>query len=92
MNSEVEQFVKGYLIERGASFSEANWQDYDFVASGVIDSFEILSFILELNERYNLRIRPEDFVGADYNRVGKLVAWIESTTDKPANTNAGGRH
>ena len=77
MNTEIASFVKNYLSERGASFSEEDWQDFDFVASGVIDSFEILSFLLVLNDRYALQLRPEDFVGADYNRVGKLVSYIE---------------
>jgi len=77
MNIEIANFVKTYLVERGASLDEESWQDFDVVSSGVIDSFEILSFLLVLNNRYAIGIRPEDFVGADYNRLGRLVEYIE---------------
>lgn len=80
MNSEIAEFVKNYLIERGAEINEENWQEYDFISSGVIDSFEILSFLLVLNERYGVKIRPQDFVGTDYKHIGKLVEFVDANT------------
>ena len=82
--SEIAAFVKNYLIERGAEIADHNWRDFDFVSSGVIDSFEILSFLLVINDRYALRIRPEDFVDGNFHLVGGLVNYIESNMEDMA--------
>jgi len=76
MELNAQEFVINYLIERGAMLDEDNWRSYDFVSSGVIDSFETLSFLLVLKETFSVDIMPEDFIDNDYKCLGNLVDYI----------------
>jgi len=80
--SEAEQFVKNYLIERGADPDPIQWREYDMIASGIIDSFETLSFILEINTRFHLSIAAHDFIDSGLNKVGTLVKYVEKNERK----------
>lgn len=74
----VQEFVLKYLVERGAEIDLLRPLEYDFIRSGVIDSFETLSFLLVLREEFGVEIHPEDFVDNDYCTVGNLVSAIKS--------------
>ena len=74
----IERFVVDYLAERGADIDPSDPLGYDFVSSGVIDSFETLAFLLVLEESFEVKIKPEDFLDNDYRIVGKLIEAIIS--------------
>ena len=73
----VKVFLCQYLTDRGADIDESYWRDYDFVSAGVIDSFELLSFILEVSEKFHIEIQPEDFIEKNLKILGNMVAYIE---------------
>ncbi len=73
----IKDFVLDYLIERGADVSESNYEEFDFVKSGVIDSFEVMAFMLEIQEAYGIRLEPEDFIEKELRFTGKLVSYLE---------------
>lgn len=77
MNSTIE-FIIDYLAERGAELSADNYQGFDFIASGIIDSFETLTFLLVLEKEFGVRVQPEDFIDKEYRYVEKLADFIES--------------
>lgn len=77
----VKEFVVEYLVERGADLDDQNYDDYDFLKSGVIDSFETMAFLLSIEEIYGVRIEPDDFLNKELRRVSKLVAYIDASVD-----------
>ncbi|TVZ38564.1 hypothetical protein P886_2936 [Alteromonadaceae bacterium 2753L.S.0a.02] len=77
MNS-IETFITEYLVERGAALTADNWQNFDLISSGVIDSFEALSFLLVINNKYGTHIKPHEFSSQGFNRLGNLVEYLIS--------------
>lgn len=72
------EFVVEYLVERGADLDEKNYGTYDFLKSGVIDSFETMAFLLSIEEILGVRIEPEDFLNKELRYVSKLVAYLDA--------------
>lgn len=52
-------------------------QDKDLLASGIIDSFEIVNLVVELEERFDIEIDPELVVPENFQTVDAIVALIE---------------
>lgn len=55
-----------------------NYGTYDFLKSGVIDSFETMAFLLSIEEILGVRIEPEDFLNKELRYVSKLVAYLDA--------------
>lgn len=52
-------------------------QDKDLLASGIIDSFEIVNLVVELEESFDVEIDPELVVPENFQTVDAIVALME---------------
>ena len=52
-------------------------EDKDLLAAGLIDSFEIVNLVVELEETFDIEIDPELVVPENFQTVDKIVALID---------------
>lgn len=59
---------------------EFNYTDSeDFIADGLLDSFDIISLISILEEKYNIKIDGLDIVPENFASVDSIIALIEKS-------------
>ena len=49
----------------------------DLISSGVIDSFEVVNIVMELEEAFDIEIDAEQVVAENFQTVDKIVALLE---------------
>lgn len=69
---QLETFLKQFLLERGVILTE-DWQSYDFIGSGHLDSFEILTMVVSLETHFQLSIPAELLANSNNALLGKFV-------------------
>ena len=47
------------------------------IDGGVLDSLDIVTLVTELNDAFDIEIRPSDLVPANFNSVDAMLAMIE---------------
>ena len=47
------------------------------IAEGILDSFDIVSLVGELNEAFDIEIRPSDLVPENFNSAAAMLALVE---------------
>ncbi|MCH5270296.1 MAG: acyl carrier protein [Lachnospiraceae bacterium] len=52
--------------------------DADLLETGIIDSFEIVNIVMELEEAFNIEIDPELITSINFQTVNAIVDMIES--------------
>lgn len=73
-------FVERFHIERPSA-------DTDLLESGILDSFQFVELVLELEQRFGLRIKLEDIELDDLrtlSRIARLVAANGAAAETPA--------
>ena len=79
MNKELKRilsYVLNYLSARGATIPTKGIEDFNYVDSGVIDSFEILSFIMEIQNEFEIKLTPEDLQEERIKTIGGIAGMI----------------
>ena len=79
MNKELNRilsYVLNCLSARGATIPTNGFEDFNYVDSGVIDSFEILSFIMEIQNEVEIKLTPEDLQEERIKTVGGIASMI----------------
>jgi acyl carrier protein len=59
-----------------------NINKFDFMSSGHIDSIEILKFNFEIEDKFNISIKPNESVKKSYRTIGGLSSMIERKLSK----------
>jgi acyl carrier protein len=75
------------LLERGGPVpgdGEPARRNYRYLDAGHVSSFEIISYILELEEHFDIRFSPEDTQSDAFRTVGGLADMIESKRNSTA--------
>ena len=70
---EIKQFIVGYLPQEHAV------EDIDalnFVDSGPLDSFGILSMVMDVESRFSVKLTPAELLNEESKTVGGLVQLI----------------
>lgn len=57
---------------------ERNIESKRLVSDGILDSFDIISLILELEEAFDIEIDPEDVIMENFESVNAIAALVES--------------
>lgn len=52
--------------------------DVDLLAAGIIDSFEIVNMVVELEEAFEIEIDPELVIPENFQKVDAIVKLVES--------------
>jgi acyl carrier protein len=69
---KLDEFFQAFFEQRGVILPEL-WQDYDFVAAGVLDSFEILTMIMALEVKLGVHI-PATLIADPNNATLGMLA------------------
>jgi len=81
MKQDLIHSVQQFLLERGVFVEDADIAEYDFVAAGALDSFEILSLIMSLETEYGISVPPELMVDSENAKVGNLATALVKLND-----------
>lgn len=52
------------------------------IAGGILDSFDIVSLVGELNEAFDIEIQPTDLVPENFNSAAAILALVEKLQDE----------
>lgn len=75
-------------MEELMSILEELRPDVDFenetglIADGILDSFDIVSLVTQLNEAFDIEIRPSDLVPDNFNSAAAMLALVEKLQDE----------
>ena len=75
---EVKQFILGYLPEESRT-GEVN--TLNFVDSGLLDSFGILTMVMDIESRFSVKLSPEILLKAEAKTVQGLASLVVSEMD-----------
>jgi len=71
-------FFHDFLMNRGIEKSPHELQSFNFIGSGRLDSFEVLTMIMELEMHTGLKLTPEELVDESNATVEGLVTTLLS--------------
>lgn len=74
--SQLKTFFNDFLLERGVRVEGGRLKDFNFVASGLLDSFEILSMIINIESEFGIKVTPEELIDKQNSTVGGLMSTI----------------
>jgi acyl carrier protein len=66
LRSKIEKILADILPE--IDYSEST----DFVSEGLLDSFDIITLVTELDETFNVSIEGKDIVAANFSSIDKI--------------------
>jgi acyl carrier protein len=73
LEKELALFFKEFLMERGIELIKDNLDDFNFVDSGLLDSFEILTMIIAIETEYSLVVLPDELLDSNNSTVKGLM-------------------
>ncbi|WP_440055625.1 acyl carrier protein [Pseudoalteromonas sp. T1lg65] len=80
MQAELIAFFEHFLESRGVTVSDQQLLAFNFVQSGLLDSFEILSMVMQLETEFGVSLSPEE-LSAQQNATVKGL--IDTLCQKP---------
>lgn len=75
-SDQLTDFFLRFLLARGVELDAQKLADFNFVESGLLDSFEILSMIIELETEFGLSLSPEELSDTQHASVGGLMTTL----------------
>ena len=60
--------------------SDIKNDDTDLLASGLLDSFDIVNLVSQLEEAFSVEIEPTDIVPENFRTVAAIAALMERST------------
>ncbi|MBH0042958.1 acyl carrier protein [Pseudoalteromonas sp. SWXJZ10B] len=84
MNETKQALVKSiqqFIFERGVIIEDTDIENYNFVAAGELDSFEILSLIMNLETEFDISVPPELLVSPENAKIGSLASALMKLND-----------
>ncbi len=73
---ESKETVKRILVQLKKSM-EKNLESEGLVSDGILDSFDIISLITELEGTFDIEIGPEDVTSENFESVETITALVE---------------
>ena len=52
------------------------------ITDGVLDSFDIVALVGELNDAFDIEIKPSDLIPANFNSAKAIAALVEKLMDE----------
>ena len=80
MNENIFAFIV-LLLEKHGPFPEDDEKGmlaYRFLETGHIDSFQLNEFIMEIEDRYNIALSPEDIQSENFRSIGGLIEIVKN--------------
>jgi acyl carrier protein len=77
MNSaELKSFFSDFLEQRGVEVAVGDIEQYNFVEEGALDSFELLSMILQIESQFGVKVTPSELMDESNAQLGALINTI----------------
>ncbi|NKC18136.1 hypothetical protein CWC29_004665 [Pseudoalteromonas sp. S4498] len=75
MPSETQllEFFHTFLLARGVAVKSEQLQSFNFMESGLLDSFEMLSMVMQIETDFGVRLTPEQMLRPGSATVGGLI-------------------
>ncbi|WP_462154920.1 hypothetical protein [Pseudoalteromonas piscicida] len=75
MPSETQllEFFHTFLLARGVAVKSEKLQSFNFMESGLLDSFEMLSMVMQIETDFGVCLTPEQMLRPDSATVGGLI-------------------
>ncbi|NOU50785.1 acyl carrier protein [Pseudoalteromonas sp. JBTF-M23] len=76
-NEALYSFFQDFFEARGVILP-TEIEDYNFIASGVLDSFEVLSLIMQIELEFSVSFSPEELLDEKNASIGGLISSIQA--------------
>lgn len=83
--NQLRQFFHDFLAERGVDIEAEKLLKFHFVDSGLLDSFEILSMIMQLETVFTVQFTPEELADGQMATVHGLIQAVLAKSGDLAN-------
>lgn len=75
MINSIYDFFYQFLTDRGISIERDSVADFELIRSGLLDSFDLMSLLMEIELAFNCKLSPEQLLGKHKVReLAELVA------------------
>lgn len=74
----IKEYILEYLQKNYDIEEQDNINDFNFIESGYVDSIGLISFIAEIEEKYDIEFSDEEIMTDSFCTIGGLVEIIES--------------
>lgn len=71
--------MKEKIIEILSGLNPKIQDGINLISESVIDSFEVVNIVMELEEAFDIEIDPEDVIAENFETVDAIVALVEKT-------------
>ena len=75
--TNTEQTIFELLQRHGPIRDFGRIHEYRFFDNGLINSINLMAFIIDVEERFDIELTPEDTQSEEFRSVGGLVQLIE---------------
>ena len=69
--------MKEKVLKVLQSVNEAIADGENLITSGIVDSFEVVNIVMELEEAFEIEIDAEDVVAKNFETVDRITAMVE---------------
>lgn len=69
--------MKERVIEMLKNINPSIKEGINLISEGLIDSFEVVNIVMEIEEAFNIEIEPEEVVAENFETVDAIVALVE---------------
>ncbi|NVK17395.1 MAG: acyl carrier protein [Methylocystaceae bacterium] len=77
----IEQFIFDYISDHTPDLNEPLSRSTNFVECGLLDSFEILNFIMTIESEFNIKFQPQELANPDIRVISTLADVISHKMD-----------
>jgi len=73
MKRKLEVFFIDFFNERGIDIEVCDFESTNLISSGLLDSFEVLTLLINLEVELNIRLSPEELYEEDDKSISALI-------------------
>ncbi len=80
----MEQFIIE-LLETQYNFPKIPLEEaknINFIAEAYVDSLELIQFVVDIEEKYNIEFLPDDLTNPEFGNIAYLVQLIQEKINK----------
>lgn len=73
---EIKKFIINYLEKKGKLPDDIDFDNFDYINNGYVDSMGIIKFVAAIEEKYNIEITEEDILSQEFRKINGLINLI----------------
>ena len=76
INTAVREFIMTKMVTEGENVNLADTDS--LIESGVVDSFGIMALISFLEEKFSIKITPDDLIPENFETIASITALVDN--------------